>query len=66
MLIKRTGCNTVISSSDETSHDRLSYNWCGASDMDLYKYYSCPRTELYKIKLHIEALHCEDIFCTKQ
>ena len=58
-----------VSSSDQTSHDgqimRQSYNWCGASDVDLYKYYSCTRTELAKIKLPMEALQCEDISCTK-
>ena len=50
-----------VSSSDQTSQDRLSYNWCGASDMDLYKYYSCTRTKLAKIELPMEALHCEDV-----
>ena len=30
--------------------------------MDLYKYYSCTRTELAKIKLPVEALQGEDIF----
>ena len=54
-----------VSSSDQTSHDRQSYNWCGASDVDLYKYYSCTRSELAKIKLPMEALQCEDISCTK-
>ena len=54
-----------VSSSDQTSNDILSYNWCGASDMDLYKYYSCTRTKLDKIKLTMEALQCEDVFCTK-
>ena len=52
----------LVSSSDQTSHDRrLSYNWCGASDIDLYKYYLCTRTELAKIKLPMEALQCEDV-----
>ena len=52
-----------VSSSDQTSQDRQSYNWCGAFDADLYKYYSCTRTELAKIKLPMEALQCEDISC---
>ena len=26
-----------VSSSDQTSHDRQSYSWCGAFDVDLYK-----------------------------
>ena len=54
-----------VSLFDQTSQDRQSYNWCGASDADLYKYYSCTRTELAKIKLPMEALQCEDISCTK-
>ena len=54
-----------VSSSDQTAQDRQSYNWCGASDVDLYKYYSCTRTELAKIKLSIEALQCDYISCTK-
>ena len=55
-----------VSSSDQTSQHRQSYNWYGASDVDLYKYYSCTRTELAKIKLAMEALQCEDISCTKR
>ena len=54
-----------VSSSDQISHDRQSYNWCGASDMDLCTYYSCTRTELAKIKFLKEALQCEDVFSTK-
>ena len=57
--------HVTVSLSDQTSQDRQSYNWCGASDADLYKYYSCTRTELAKIKLPMEALQCEDISCTK-
>ena len=52
-------------SSDQTSQDRQSYNWCSASDVDLYKYFLCTRTELAKIKLPMDALQCEDISCTK-
>ena len=53
-----------VSSSDQISHDRLSYNWCGASDMDLYKYQPCTRTEIAKIKLPMEAMQYEDVICT--
>ena len=64
-IISIDNLHIPVSSSDQTSQDRQWYNWCDASDVDLYKYYSCTRTELDKIKLPMEALQCEDISCTK-
>ena len=48
---------------DNPSRDTLSYNWYGASDVNLYNYNSCTRVELAKIKLPFDALQCDDIHC---
>ena len=45
------------------SQDTLSYNWYGASDVNLYNYNLCTRVELVKIKLPFDALQCDDIHC---
>ena len=50
---------------DSTSRDSLiSYNWYGASDVNLSNYNSCTRAELAKIKLPFDALQCENVDCT--
>ena len=50
---------------DSTSRDSLiSYNWYGASDVNLSDYNSCTRAELAKIKLPFDALQCENVDCT--
>ena len=48
---------------DNSSRDTLSYNWYGASDVNLYNYNLCTRVELAKIKLPFDALQCDDIQC---
>ena len=48
---------------DNSSRDTLSYNWYGASDVNLYNYNLCTRVELAKIKLPFDALQCDDIHC---
>ena len=54
-----------IISADSTSRDSLiSYNWYGASDVNLSNYNSCTRAELAKIKLPFDALQCENVDCT--
>ena len=49
---------------DSTSRDSFSYNWYGASDVNLSNYNSCTRAELAKIKLPFDALQCENVDCT--
>ena len=52
--------NVPISSSvNNILCDALRYNWYGASDLDISKYYSCTRAELSRIKLPLEAMQCE-------
>ena len=49
---------------DSTSRDSLiSYNWYGASDVNLSNYNSYTRAELAKIKLLFDALQCENVDC---
>ena len=48
---------------DNPSRYTLSYNWYGASDVNLYNYNLCTRVELAKIKLPFDALQCDDIHC---
>ena len=48
--------------SNITSHDRLSYNQCGVSDIDLYKYYPCTRAEHARITLPKSYQY---VFCTQ-
>ena len=50
--------------SHNTSRDSFSYNWYGASDVNLSHYHSCTRAELAKIKLPFDALLCENVDCT--
>ena len=40
---------------DNPSRDTLSYNWCGASGVNLYNYISCTRIELAKVKLPLDG-----------
>ena len=40
---------------DSTSRDSFSYNWYGASDVNLSNYNSCTRAELAKIKLPFDV-----------
>ena len=48
---------------DNPSRDTLSYNWYGASDVNLYNYNLCTRVDLAKIKLPFDALQYDDIHC---
>ena len=48
---------------DNPSRVTLSYNWYGASDVNLYNYNLCTRVELAKIKLPLDALQSDDIHC---
>ena len=50
-----------IPPADSTSRDSFSYNWYGASDVNLSNYNSCTRAELAKIKLPFDALQCENV-----
>ena len=48
-----------------SSSDKISYNWYGASDNDINQYYSCSRSELARIKLPLDAMHCKNEHCIK-
>ena len=50
-----------IPPADSTSLDSFSYNWYGASDVNLSNYNSCTKAELAKIKLPFDALQCENV-----
>ena len=48
---------------DNPSQDTLSYDWYGASDVNLYNYNLCTRVELAKLKLYFDAQQRDDIHC---
>ena len=43
--------------------DKISYNWYGASDNDINKYYSCSRSKLAKIRLPLATMYCKKKHC---
>ena len=64
-IISIDNMHVPIIPADSTSRDSLiSYNWYGASDVNLSNYNSCTRAELAKIKLPFDALQCENVDCT--
>ncbi len=44
--------------------NNISYNWYGATDADLHNYNTCTKGALAKIKIPLDAIYCQDVFCT--
>ena len=51
------------SSDCPSSLDKILYNWYGASENNINKYYSCSRSKLAKIKLPLVAMYCKKKHC---